>query len=269
MLRGVFAALGGLRAALGNRAVYAVYFRFTLTLLVLSLVLLGGLGALVWWLTEPASAQGAAASAQGAAAADQGGLLAEYGLDALVGGGLWVLRVLGLLIAALASPLIAFLLIGIVFPVFAETLFFAGLRVMAPKRAHELEAAPGLAFLPSLWKSLRLLLHLLGYTVIALLLGIIPVVGVVLGPVVQFWGTGKVLGWELLDPYFSKRSMRYPAQREYVGARGFAFVGFGLPWMLVLAIPVIGPLLFGLAQASAPALLVRVLEPPQSAAESE
>jgi hypothetical protein len=38
-------------------------------------------------------------------------------------------------------------------------------------------------------------------------------------------------------------------------------VGFGLPWSFVLALPLIGALFFGLAQAAAPMLLVRVLEP--------
>jgi hypothetical protein len=40
-----------------------------------------------------------------------------------------------------------------------------------------------------------------------------------------------------------------------------AVVGFGVSWSFVLALPLIGALFFGLAQASAPMLLVRVLEP--------
>jgi CysZ protein len=246
LFRGLFAALRGTGAALGNRDVYKVYFQFTLILLVLSLILAGALGYGVWHLTEPETA---------------GGFLARHGLDSLAVGGLVVLRIAGIVIAALVAPLLAFLLIGILFPVFAEALFFAGLRRLDPARAQALEGQPGLSILASLWKTLRLLVHLVVITAIAFVVSLVPLVGVVLGPALQLWNTGKILGWELLDPYFDKRRMAFAAQKVYVREHRAAVVGFGLPWAFVLAIPLLGPLLFGLAQAAAPGLLVNVLEP--------
>lgn len=245
MFRGGFAALRGMRAALGNRDVHKVYLRFTLALLVASVLLGGLLGYGVWVLTEP----------------EAGGFLARHGLDALATGGLWILRVIGLVITAVAAPILAVILLGLVFPVFAEAVFFAGLRALDRPRAEALQGQPGLPIHTAVWKSVRILLHFLVLTVIALALGLVPVVGVVLGPAVQLWAAGKILGWELMDPFFDKKRMGYGAQKVYVRRRATAFVGFGLPWSFVLALPVLGPLCFGLAQAAAPALLVDVLEP--------
>lgn len=246
LFRGLYAALHGTGAALGNRDVYKVYFQFTLILLVLSLVLAGALGYAVWHVTAPGP---------------DGGFLARHGLDWLAMGGLTVLRIVGIVIAALVAPLLAFLLIGILFPVFAEALFFAGMRRLDPARAQALAEQPGLSILASLWKTLRLLVHLVVITVLAFLVSLVPLVGVVLGPALQFWNTGKILGWELLDPFFDKRRMAFAAQKVYVREHRAAVVGFGLPWAFVLAIPLFGPLLFGLAQAAAPQLVVNVLEP--------
>lgn len=245
LFRGGFAALRGMRMAIGNRDVHKVYFRFTLALLVASVILGGLLGYGVWVLTEP----------------EAGGFLARHGLDFLASGGLWILRVVGLLIAAVAAPILAVILLGLLFPVFAEAVFFAGLRALDRPRAEALQARPGLPIHAAVWKSVRILLHFLVLTVIALALGLVPLVGVVLGPAVQLWAAGKILGWELMDPYFDKQRMGYGAQKVYVRERATGFVGFGLPWSFVLALPVVGPLLFGLAQAAAPALLVDVLEP--------
>jgi len=242
LLRGVFAAVHGAGAALGNRDVRRVYFRFTLVLVVLSLVLAGLIGYGIWGLTEPESA---------------GGYLARHLGDVVA----MLVRIAGLLITAMVSPLLAFLLVGLLIPVFSETLFLAGLRALDAPRAQALADQPGLSIAASLWKTLRLLLHLLVYTVIAFALSLVPFAGVVLGPAVQLWATGKILGWELLDPFFDKQRMAFAAQKIYVHQHRAAVVGFGVAWSFVLALPFIGGLFFGLAQASAPMLLVRVLEP--------
>jgi CysZ protein len=246
LFRGLFAAVHGAGKALGNRDVHRVYFQFTLILLVLSLLLTGLLGYGVWRLTEPESA---------------GGYLARHGLDFLAVGGLWLLRVVGLVISSLAAPLLAFLIVGLLIPVFSEALFLAGLRALDAPRAQALAEQPGLSIAASLWKTLRLLLHLVVFTIAAFAVSLVPVAGVVLGPAVQLWATGKILGWELLDPFFDKQRMAFAAQKAYVHRHTAAVAGFGLAWSFVLAVPLLGPLFFGLAQASAPMLLVRVLEP--------
>lgn len=246
LFRGAFAAVHGAGKALGNRDVRKVYFQFTLILFVLTVVLSLLLGYGVWRLTEPES---------------EGGYLARHGLDFAAVGGLWLLRIVGLVITALAAPLLAFLAVGLLIPVFSEALFLAGLRPLDQARAQALAEQPGLSLAASLWKTLRLLLHLLVFTIAAFAVSLIPVIGVVLGPAVQLWATGKVLGWELLDPFFDKQRMAFAAQKAYVHQHTGAVVGFGLAWSFVLAVPLIGPLFFGMAQASAPLLLVRVLEP--------
>jgi uncharacterized protein involved in cysteine biosynthesis len=242
LFRGLFAAVQGAGNALGNRDVRRVYFRFTFVLLVLSLALAALLGYAIWGLTAPESA---------------GGYLAGHLGDFLT----LLVRVAGLAIAALVSPLLAFLLVGLLIPVFSETLFLAGLRALDAPRAQALADQPGLSIAASVWKTLRLLLHLVLFTMIAFAVSFVPVAGVVLGPAVQLWATGKILGWELLDPFFDKQRMAFAAQKVYVHQHAAAVVGFGVAWSFVLALPLIGALFFGLAQASAPMLLVRVLEP--------
>lgn len=242
LFRGLFAAVHGAGAALGNGDVRRVYFRFTLVLLVLSLLLGGLLGWAVWGLTAPESA---------------GGYVAGHFGDVVAA----LMRVAGLAIVALVSPLLAFLAVGLLIPVFSETLFLAGLRPLDPARAEALARAPGLSIAASVWKTVRLLVHLLSFTVLAFALSFVPFAGVVLGPAVQLWATGKILGWELLDPFFDKQRMAFAAQKQYVHRHIAGVVGFGVAWSFVLALPLIGPLFFGLAQAAAPMLLTRVLEP--------
>lgn len=242
LFRGMSAAVQGAGKALGNRDVRRAYFKFTLILLVLTLVLTALFGYGVWQMTQGESA---------------GGYIATHLGDFVA----VLARVAGLAIVALVSPILAFLLVGLLIPVFSETLFLAGLRALDAPRAQALAERPGLSIAASLAKTLRLLLHLLFFTVVAFALGFVPVAGVVLGPAVQIWGTGKILGWELLDPFFDKQRMAFAAQKAYVHQHVAAVVGFGMVWSFVLALPLIGALFFGLAQAAAPLLLVRVLEP--------
>jgi CysZ protein len=250
LARGVFAAAHGAGMALGNRDVRRVYFKFTLVLVVLSVALFAALGYAIWHLTQPESAGGWVA-----------GMAGDF-LAVLV-------RVAGLIITALVSPLLAFLLVGLLIPVFSETLFLAGLRALDAPRAQALADRPGLSIAASLWKTVRLLAHLLVFTIVAFAVSFVPFAGVVLGPAIQLWGTGKILGWELLDPFFDKQRMAFAAQKVYVRQHAAAVVGFGVAWSFVLALPLLGALFFGLAQASAPLLLVRVLEPsPQLAPAS-
>ena len=62
------------------------------------------------------------------------------------------------------------------------------------------------------------------------------------------------------------RSMRWEAQRDYLQSHRPALIGFGLPWSAVFAIPLVGALVFGLAQAAAAVLVAEVLEPDEEGA---
>lgn len=244
LMQGVRAALRGMGAALGNRDVRRVYLRFTLAMLAMTVLIGGGLIAGVWTLT--------------AASAETGDLATV---------GLWLLRLAGMLISLLAAPVLALFAIDILFPLLSEMVFFAGMRGLAPRRAEMLEAMPGQPLMASARAAIALFVYFLLLTIAAFLIGLIPVVGPVLGPVAQLWFTAQILGWELTGPYFDKRQMGFRAQRAYVKTWRTAFSGFGLPCSLLLAVPLIGPLFFGLIQAAAPALVIDVLEARDPAGE--
>jgi uncharacterized protein involved in cysteine biosynthesis len=83
------------------------------------------------------------------------------------------------------------------------------------------------------------------------------VVGTIIGTLAQAWLTSLTVAWELLDPYFDCLDIRHAEQRDFVGRHQKALLGFGLPISLMLAIPIAGPLLFGLAQAAGAIFVAR------------
>src|SRR5690606_13044219 len=107
---------------------------------------------------------------------------------------------------------------------------------------------------------LRRALHFLGVTLALGLLTLVPFVGPVLGPPLQLAYAARSLTWELLDPYFERAGHDYPRQRSILHARRATMVGFGLPWALVMAVPLVGPLLFGLAQAAVAVVVIEELD---------
>ena len=229
-------ALRGLRLALDNRAVRKIYLRLALALTVTSLVLVAGLSYALWTLIPVPES-----------------LL----LLVLV----WTLRVAGTALVLMASPLLALFIVNIVLPFLGEDVFLAGLRAVDPARADELAAAKGAAFTSSAASSIRRLLYFIGMTLLIFGLALVPVLGAVLGPLAQLWLTSNMLSWELLDPYFDRRGVAYSGQRATMKAHRGAMFGFGVPWTLLLALPIVGPLGFGLAQAGAALLVTEVLEP--------
>ena len=232
------AALRGFGAALNNSSVWGAYARLVGALIIASLVVGAAMGYGVWLGT---------------------GLIPDSGWYWSLA--MWSLRLVGFVLVFFSAPLLALFVVNIVFPLFAEAVFFAGMRRIAPGRAEAMEALPGLPVATAVWVAIRVFIHFMALTVLALLVSLIPVIGTVGGPVFQIWITAKTLGWELIDPLLDKRSLRFSGQRDYVNQNSMAITGFALPFSLLLAIPIIGPLFFGLAQAAAPALVVDILEP--------
>ena len=233
---GASLAFRGLRLALGNRDVRKIYLRLALALVVTSLVLVAGLSYAIWTLIP----------------------VPESALLLVL---MWTLRVAGTVLALMASPLLALFIVNIVFPFLGEDVFLAGLRAVDPARADELVAAKGAGFTTSTVSSVRRLFYFIGMTLLIFMLALVPVLGVVLGPLAQLWLTSSMLSWELLDPYFDRRGVDHAGQRATMRAHRGAMFGFGAPWTLLLAIPIVGPLGFGLAQAGAALLVTEVLEP--------
>jgi len=238
IVAGVGMALRGLKVALATPEVRRVYLQLAGTLVLVSLVLAAGLGWLVWnFLPVP----------------EDMSTLRELLT--------WGLRIAGMLLAMLAAPLLALFVVNIVFPFLGERVFMAGLRVVDPARADELMAAEGLGFSTSVLGSVRRLVYFVGVTLLVFALTLVPLLGALLGPMAQLWFTARMLSWELLDPYFERRGLVYADQRALLKqVRGTMF-GFGVPYTLLLALPIVGPLGFGLAQAAASLLVSESLEP--------
>lgn len=173
---------------------------------------------------------------------------------------LWLLRIAGTIIVLLVAPLLGLFVVNTFFPFLAERVFFAAMRQVAPERAAQLFAAEGMSFSRGVAINLARMALFLGLTVLTFAVSLIPAIGSIAGPAMGIYFTGRALGWELLDPYFDKRQMDFAQQRAFVAEHRSAMLGFGVPIGLLMAIPLVGPLLFGLTQASAAVFVVETLE---------
>ncbi len=235
---GVSAAFRGVRFALAHPEIRRLYRQLLVVLFLVALALSGLLTGSLWYFTG---------------IADDASSLAVAGL--------WILRIAGQIIILMSAPLLALMVVNAFLPFLGERAFLGALRVLDPARADRLEASEGLSFAGGLSSSLRRLVHFVALTLLAFGTTLIPLVGVILGPVLQLWATSRALTWELLDPYFDMQGLSYADQRSYLRGNRRAVFGFGLPLSFVLGLPFVGPLCFGLAQASAALLIVEVLEP--------
>ncbi len=174
--------------------------------------------------------------------------------------GLWLLRVAGIVIVLLAAPVLALFVVNTAFPLLGERVFLAGVRAVSPARADALEALEGLPLRVSVPQNLIRMALFIGLSLLSFAASFIPVVGAVLGPLMQVYFTARALGWELLDPYFEKLEVRFDAQHTFVREHRAPLVGFALPFSLLMTIPLVGPLVYGLAQAAMGTLVVEVLE---------
>ena len=237
VIGGAALALRGLRLAVDSPEVRRVYFHLALSLLGTSLALMAGLGWAIWALIPTPENPAAWLSVL-----------------------LWTLKIGGTALAMMAAPLMSLFIVNMVLPFLGERVFMAGLKLVDPGRAAELEAAGGIGFKTSIASSMRRFLYFIGVTLLTFGLTFVPVFGAVLGPAAQLWFTSRMLSWELLDPYFERRGLAYAAQHELMKKHSTAMFGFGAPWTLLLALPIVGPLGFGLAQAAAALLVTDILE---------
>ncbi len=236
--RGLRLALRGLRLALASPEVRRTYLRLALALVVLAAALSVGLAYLVWSYVPVSS---------------------DMSMWTWLGS--WLLRAGGTALAFIVAPMLAMFLVNTVFPFLADAVFMAGARAADPALAARLEQPADVGLVAGVVGSLRRLVYFLGVTLALLAFSLVPVLGAVLGPILQLWYSARTLSWELLDPYFERAGVDYPRQRELVRTRGGTLVGFGLPWTLTMALPFVGPLLFGLAQAGVAALVAEELAP--------
>ena len=236
LLAGVSAARRGAASAWASAAVRRVYVQLVLALVAVATVLDAlGIWAVVAW--------------------TRGGEESVWWTIALV-----LLRIAGICIVLLVAPIVALFVINALFPFLGQRVFFAGLRQLAPARADELEARPGLPFATSLVNTLVRLVLFLVTSAALFVLSFVPVLGSVAGPALQAWRTAIALGWELLDPYFDKLACTRQEQHAILSRHQAPLLGFALPFVVVMAVPIAGPLVFGLAQAAIATLVVEVIE---------
>jgi CysZ protein len=242
--RGFRAAVDGMRLALRNEEVGKAYLRVAAVIFVLTIVIDS---AAIWALfhyTAPAPD-------------------AELWMLVL----LWTARVVGTVGGLLIGPILAIFTVNILFPVFNMGVFLAGMKVVDPERAERLAAKPGMPLRVtvaiSAWRLVKFVVLSLGL----LLLGLVPVIGSVIAALLQLWLTARTVSAELMDPYFESLDIRYAEQKQFVARHQKPLLGFGVPVALMLAIPVLGPLAFGLAQAAAAVFVAREIpvDPRESA----
>ncbi len=172
------------------------------------------------------------------------------------------LRVLGIGAVVILAPVISLTLINALAPVFNERPFFAGLDAIDPGRAESLRALEGLSTATAIGVGLRRLLRLVTLQLLAMLLAAVPLVGPILGPAFATAAAAYMVGWELLDPYYARLGLRFAEQAEQASAQRWAIMGFGLPFALAFAVPIVGPTLFAAAQAAVARLVVDALAAP-------
>lgn len=233
---GASAAFRGLQVATRTPQVRRTYIQLALALLGVSVVLdILGIWAIVRW--------------------TGGGGDTWWAALALI-----LLRIAGIAIVLLAAPVIALFVINIAFPFLSERVFLAGLRTAAPARADELSRSDGLPLTTGMLDNLLRMLLFIGLSVATFAISLVPLVGPLAGPALQTYFAARALGWEMLDPYFDKLRLRFDEQHRFVRRHRVPIVGFGLPFSLLMAIPLFGPVLFGMAQAAAGVLIADVLE---------
>ncbi|WAS94445.1 EI24 domain-containing protein [Nannocystis punicea] len=235
--RGLQLAGRGLQLALASAEVRRAYARLAVVLVVLAVALTVALGGLLWWMVP-----------------------VDGDMSWTTWLGRWALRVGGGLLALVAAPMLAYFVVSIGFPFLADGVFMAGVRAVDPALATRLERSSELGFVAATIGSIRRALYFLGVTVVLFGLTLVPFVGPLLGPPLQLWYAARTFSWELLDPYFERIGSDYTHQQTVVRAHRATLAGFGLPWVAVMALPFVGPLLFGLAQAAVAAVVADELE---------
>jgi uncharacterized protein involved in cysteine biosynthesis len=134
----------------------------------------------------------------------------------------------------------------------------AMLRALSPERAQLLSDSSGLPLRLAIFHSLRRLVALLLVSLACFALGFIPFVGPIVAPVLQFLWTAQAIGWEMLDPYFDKRKLTWDQQKAEIRQHRAEVLGLGVVCAPLLAVPLIGPLFFGVLQAGTAGFVVKL-----------
>lgn len=235
-LRGFHIALEGMKLAFHSPDVGRAYIRVSLVVFSLGLFLASLSILTLWNHTVPASD-------------------AEAWLVAV----LWLTRVVGSLVSLVLGPLLAIYVVNIGFPFFNQGVFMAGMRAIDPKRAAGLEGKPGMSLGRAIGLALWRFIKFVGMGLVLLAIGLVPVIGTVIATVGGLLLASYAVAWELLDPYFEMLDISHAEQKQIIKRHRKVLLGFGMPIALLFGIPIVGPLLFGLAQVAGAVFVAREL----------
>lgn len=85
----------------------------------------------------------------------------------------------------------------------------------------------------------------------------------------QSYFTSRSLMRELLEPYFSRIHFTAEQKKRWFHDREGLLFGFGVGFYIFLRIPLLGVLIYGIAEASTAYLITKVTDPPPTPAKSE
>ncbi|KAI9722869.1 MAG: hypothetical protein M1828_004435 [Chrysothrix sp. TS-e1954] len=85
----------------------------------------------------------------------------------------------------------------------------------------------------------------------------------------QTYFSSRSLMRELLDPYFSRIHFSRTQKKHWFLDREGVLFGFGVGFFLMVKIPLVGVLVYGIAEASTAYLITKITDPPPPPAEQE
>lgn len=186
-------------------------------------------------------------------------------------------------------PLVIVFVTQYLLPSFSDDVFFAALNTLEPQKSQNYQLTTSIGFWSIWWLRIRRFLRLSTWSFVAYLLSLIPYVGWMVFPVAQFYLISKIFGkrsagvisivllivpslhplsWPLLRILLGARALAIEVLEPYFSRFGYEkiklvekhhqpiLLGFAVPFLVLMSVPILGPLFYGLVQASAAVLLV-------------
>ncbi|KAL2024748.1 hypothetical protein VTK56DRAFT_5569 [Thermocarpiscus australiensis] len=85
----------------------------------------------------------------------------------------------------------------------------------------------------------------------------------------QSYFASRSLVRELLEPYFARIKFTKEEKRKWFRSREGLLFGFGIGFYILLRVPLLGVLIYGIAEASAAYLITKITDPPPPPSESQ
>jgi uncharacterized protein involved in cysteine biosynthesis len=95
----------------------------------------------------------------------------------------------------------------------------------------------------SIFAEIVKLFFFLFFSLLALLLNIIPVIGQILSPIVLFFVSSNYTGWSLVTPYYESLGYGYKLQRTAMRRQRSSLLGLGMAFELCMLVPILNLLI--------------------------